>query len=150
MLEVAYAAFCGIGYLLIPGPKLHHNGMHSEGVIYYARAIQDAISLGPYIQFHVWLNMVDNQDLEIDAMGDLAPLAREVFLEDFGNQSPKLDLFGTWDAWDAIRRSCKYHSRLFVGKRNSSELLERDLVQAAKLSYSTHAAETAPPDVRSV
>ncbi|KAL3495241.1 PRMT5 arginine-N-methyltransferase-domain-containing protein [Aspergillus germanicus] len=114
ILEVAYAAFCGIGYLLIPGPKLHHNGMHSEGVIYYARAVQDAISLGPYIQFHVWLNMVDNQDLEVDAMGDLAPLAREVFLEDFGNQSPKLDLFGTWDAWDAIRRSCKYHSRLFV------------------------------------
>ncbi|KAL2853677.1 PRMT5 arginine-N-methyltransferase-domain-containing protein [Aspergillus pseudodeflectus] len=114
MLEVAYAAFCGIGYLLIPGPKLHHNGMHSEGVIYYARAIQDAIGLGPYIQFHVWLNMVDSQDLEVDEMGDLAPLAREVFYEDLENQSPKLDLFGTWDAWDAIRRSCKYHSRLFV------------------------------------
>ncbi|KAL2853228.1 PRMT5 arginine-N-methyltransferase-domain-containing protein [Aspergillus pseudoustus] len=114
MLEVAYAAFCGIGYLLIPGPKLHHNGMHSEGVIYYARAIQDAISLGPYIQFHVWLNMVDNQDVEVDEIGDLAPLAREEFSEDFGNQPRKVDFFGTWDAWDAVRRSCRYHTRLFV------------------------------------
>ncbi|KAL4956038.1 PRMT5 arginine-N-methyltransferase-domain-containing protein [Aspergillus filifer] len=114
MLEVAYAAFCGIGYLLIPGPKLHHNAMHSDGVIYYARAIQDAISLGPYIQFHIWMNMVDNQDLELDAMGDLAPLAREEFFEDAEIENPKIDLFGTWDAWDAIRRTCKYHSRLFV------------------------------------
>ncbi|KAL2821650.1 PRMT5 arginine-N-methyltransferase-domain-containing protein [Aspergillus granulosus] len=117
MLEVAYAAFCGIGYLLIPGPKLHHNGMHSEGVIYYARAIQDAISLGPYIQFHVWMNMVDNLDLEVDEMGDLSPLAREEFFEDFGSRSPKVNLFGTWDAWDAIRRTCKYHSRLFIALR---------------------------------
>ncbi|KAL4872651.1 hypothetical protein BDV12DRAFT_134830 [Aspergillus spectabilis] len=114
MLEVAYAAFCGIGYLLIPGPKLHHGGMHSDGVIYYARAIQDAISLGPYIQYHIWLNMVDSQDLGSDEMGDLAPLAREEFLDHPQGQSPKVDLFGTWDAWDAIRRTCKYHSRLFV------------------------------------
>ncbi|KAL4919768.1 PRMT5 arginine-N-methyltransferase-domain-containing protein [Aspergillus aurantiobrunneus] len=114
MLEVAYAAFCGIGYLLIPGPKLHHNGMHSEGVIYYARAIQDAISLGPYIQFHIWLNMVDNQDLEVDEMGDLAPFAREDNFYNAGLESPKIDLFGAWDAWDAIRRACKYHSRLLV------------------------------------
>ncbi|KAL3439227.1 PRMT5 arginine-N-methyltransferase-domain-containing protein [Aspergillus tetrazonus] len=113
MLEVAYAAFCGIGYLLIPGPKLHHKGMHSDGVMYYARAIQDALSLGPYIQFHIWLDMVDNQDLELDEMGDLAPLAREEFF-DTEIEQPKIDLFGTWDAWDAIRRTCKYHSRLFV------------------------------------
>ncbi|KAL4904908.1 hypothetical protein BDW74DRAFT_23616 [Aspergillus multicolor] len=114
MLEVAYAAFCGIGYLLIPGPKLHHKGMHSDGVSYYARAIQDAVTLGPYIQFHIWLNMVDHHELEVDEMGDLAPLAREEFFED-GIETPKIDLFGTWDAWDAIRRTCKYHSRLFVG-----------------------------------
>ncbi|KAL4987695.1 PRMT5 arginine-N-methyltransferase-domain-containing protein [Aspergillus falconensis] len=113
MLEVAYAAFCGIGYLLIPGPKLHHKGMHSDGVMYYARAIQDAVSLGPYIQFHIWLGMVDNQDLELDEMGDLAPLARGEFF-DTEIEQPKIDLFGTWDAWDAIRRTCKYHSRLFV------------------------------------
>ncbi|KAJ5152393.1 hypothetical protein N7492_010688 [Penicillium capsulatum] len=114
MLEVAYAAFCGIGYLLIPGPKLHHGGIHSEGVVYYARAIQDAISLGPYIQFHVWLGMMDNPELEVDTMGDLAPLAREQYLLPEDGTSPKLDLFGTWDAWDLIRKTCRYHARLFV------------------------------------
>lgn len=117
MLEVAYAAFCGIGYILVPGPKLHHRDMHSEGVMYYARAIQDAITMGPYIQFHIWMKSVDNPELEVDEMGDLAPLAREEFLEDLddGSSAP-LDPFGTWDAWDNIRRACKYHARLFVGK----------------------------------
>lgn len=116
MLEVAYAAFCGIGYLLVPGPKLHHGGIPSEGVIYYARAIQDALNLGPYIQFHIWLRMVDNPELEVDAMGDLAPLAREEFLQPEESSLPKVDSFGTWDAWDMIRQTCRYHTRLFVGK----------------------------------
>ncbi|KAJ5279382.1 hypothetical protein N7478_004754 [Penicillium angulare] len=114
MLEVAYAAFCGIGYLLVPGPKLHHGSLHSEGVVYYARAIQDALNLGPYIQYHIWFPMVDNPELEVDTMGDLAPLAREEFLQPDDGVMPKVDLFGTWDAWDLIRKSCKYHTRLFV------------------------------------
>ncbi|KAJ5313516.1 uncharacterized protein N7443_000400 [Penicillium atrosanguineum] len=114
MLEVAYAAFCGIGYLLVPSPKLHHGGIHSEGVVYYARAIQDALSLGPYIQFHTWFRMVDTPELELDTMGDLAPHAREEYLVPDDGVSPKVDLFGTWDAWDLIRKTCKYHSRLFV------------------------------------
>ncbi|GAB1191350.1 hypothetical protein APSETT444_000522 [Aspergillus pseudonomiae] len=106
MLEVAYAAFCGIGYLLIPGPKLHHKGMHSEGVVYYARAIQDAISIGPYIQFNIWLGAVDSPDLEVDEMGDLAPLARDEFLVNLEEgQLPKEDPYGTWEAWDTIRRT---------------------------------------------
>lgn len=115
MLEVAYAAFCGIGYILIPGPKLHHGALHSEGVIYYARAIQDALNLGPYIQFHIWLPMVDNPETELDTMGDLAPLARAEFTESIEGDSLKVDPFGTWEAWDSIRKTCKYHTRLLVG-----------------------------------
>ncbi|KAJ5159962.1 uncharacterized protein N7482_006966 [Penicillium canariense] len=114
MLEVAYAAFCGIGYLLIHSPKLHHGAIHSEGVVYYARAIQDALNLGPYIQFHIWLRMVDSPELEVDTMGDLAPLAREEYLQPVEGALPKVDPFGTWDAWDLIRKTCKYHTRLFV------------------------------------
>ncbi|KAL4890181.1 PRMT5 arginine-N-methyltransferase-domain-containing protein [Aspergillus ambiguus] len=115
MLEIAYAAFCGIGYVLIPGPKLHHRSMHSEGLVYYARAVQDAINVAPYLQFHIWLRTVDNPELEAEEMGDLAPFARMEFLEDWDDSNaPKVDPFGTWDAWDTIRRTCKYHSRLFV------------------------------------
>ncbi|BDD62772.1 hypothetical protein MAP00_007734 [Monascus purpureus] len=115
MLEVAYAAFCGIGYLLIPGPKLHHGDMHSEGLVYYARAVQDALSTAPYMQVHIWLRMLDNPDLELDEMGDLAPLARTEYLHNIdGAPSGKVDPLGTWDAWDLIRRTCKYHGRLSV------------------------------------
>ncbi|KAI1838531.1 hypothetical protein DTO006G1_3598 [Penicillium roqueforti] len=114
MLEVAYAAFCGIGYLLIPGPKLHHGALHSEGVIYYARAVQDALDLGPYIQFHIWQQMVDNPEAEVDTMGDLAPLARAEYLVPDEGDPLKVDPFGSWDAWDSIRKTCKYHARLFV------------------------------------
>lgn len=115
MLEVAYAAFCGIGYLLLPGPKLHHGSLHSEGVVHYARAIQDALNLGPYIQFHIWLRMVDNPELEVDTIGDLASLARKEYWQPDDGYLPKLDPFGTWDAWDLIRKTCRYHTRLFVG-----------------------------------
>ncbi|OKL56315.1 hypothetical protein UA08_08437 [Talaromyces atroroseus] len=114
MLEVAYAAFCGISYLIIPGPKLQHGGLHSEGLIYYARAIQEALNIAPYIQFHIWLEMVDNPDLEASEMGDLAPFVRNEFLEPSEDRPAKLDLFGTWDAWEIIRTTCKHHSRLLV------------------------------------
>lgn len=131
MLEVAYAAFCGIGYLLVPGPKLHHGGIHSEGVAYYARAIQDALNMGPYIQFHVWLNMVDNPELETDTMGDLAPLAREEYLLPDEGAIPKVDSFGTWDAWDLVRKTCRYHTRLFVGKDTLSGLVGETVTKYA-------------------
>lgn len=124
MLEVAYAAFCGIGYLLIPGPKLHHGDMQSEGLVYYARAVQDALSTAPYMQVHIWLRMLDNPDLELDEMGDLAPLARTEFLHNRGGApSGKVDPLGTWDAWDLIRRTCKYHGRLSVGENISSSFV---------------------------
>lgn len=121
MLEVAYAAFCGISYLIIPGPRLHHGNLHSEGLVYYAKAVQEALNIGPYIQIHIWLRMVDNPDLETDEMGDLAPFAREEFLMGSDEeQTKKVDPFGTWDAWEVIRRICKYHTRLFVGKNRNS------------------------------
>lgn len=117
MLEVAYAAFCGISYLIIPGPKLHHGALHSEGLVYYARAIQEALNVAPYMQIHIWMRMVDNPDLETDEMGDLAPFAREEYLADADDRSAKIDLFGTWDAWEVIRTVCKYHTRLFIGEK---------------------------------
>ncbi|KAH8705134.1 protein methyltransferase RmtC [Talaromyces proteolyticus] len=114
MLEVAYAAFCGINYLIIPGPRLHHGGLHSEGLMYYSRAVQEALSVAPYIQIHIWLRMVDNPEAEVTAMGELAPFAREDFSVSDNDVPGKIDLFGTWDAWEIIRTTCKHHSRLFI------------------------------------
>lgn len=116
-IEVAYAAFCGISFIVVPGPKLHHGSLHGQGLMYYARAIQEVLAVGPYIQIHIWLPMVDVPELETEQAGDLSSLARAEFLGDLMEASPlKPDLFGTWDAWDVIRKLCRYQSRLFVGK----------------------------------
>lgn len=119
MLEVAYAAFCGVSYLIIPGPKLQRGSLHSEGLIYYSRAIQEAINIAPYIQFHIWLKIIENSEPEATEIGDLSPFARNEFLETSEDWSPKLDLFGTWDAWEIIRTTCKYYSRLVIGKKRT-------------------------------
>ncbi|EGC47402.1 shk1 kinase-binding protein [Histoplasma capsulatum var. duboisii H88] len=104
-LEIAYAAFCGVSFVIIPGPRLHHGNVHGEGLMYYARAVQDILNIGLYIQVHIWFGMVDIPDLETNNVGDLAPFARADYLI-VGNYSPtKVDLFGTWEAWDVIRKN---------------------------------------------
>ncbi|KKZ63968.1 protein arginine N-methyltransferase 5 [[Emmonsia] crescens] len=111
-LEIAYAAFCGVSFVIIPGPRLHHGNVHGEGLMYYARAVQDILNVGLYIQVHIWFNMVDHLDLETNDVGDLAPFARAEYLTARDESAPTMDLFGTWEAWDIIRKVCKYHSRL--------------------------------------
>lgn len=120
-LEIAYAAFCGVSFVVIPGPRLHHGDLHSDGVMHYARAVQDALSAAPYMQIHIWLRMVDSPDMEKSEMGDLAPFARPEFLDQsLQGGSAKVDLFGTWDAWNAVRTMCKYNSRLCIGKNQTA------------------------------
>lgn len=119
LLEIAYAAFCGVSYIIVPGPRLHHGSLHADGVPYFARALQEVMSEAPYIQIYIWLQMVDYPDLESSDMGDLAPFTRLEYVtqELSPMESPKLDPFGTWDAWNIVRTVCKYHSRLLVGKK---------------------------------
>lgn len=119
LLEVSYAAFCGLTYIVIPGPKLHHGTAHGVGLIYYARAIQEVLTSAPYIQVHIWLPMVDSPEATShNEIGDLAPFARQEYVNEFQSEVPsQLDMFGTWDAWNMIRKICKYPSRLVVGKK---------------------------------
>ena len=140
-LEIAYAAFCGIGNVILQGPKLHHGKLHGEGVIRYAYAVQEALSIGPYVQLSVSLPMIDNPaEEEDDDYRSLAAHARGEYMgfsvdeyeevpeemseekvqatpsSRFTSRSAKIDFFGTWDAWNVIRSVCRYNSRLFVGK----------------------------------
>ena len=119
-LEVAYAAFCGIGNVIVPGPKLHHKNLHGGGLTQYARAIQEALAAGNYLQVHIMLPIIDHPDIEKDdEMGSLVPFAREEYLgESLEDRPRKADIFGTWDAWNLIRTVCKYNARLFVGKNS--------------------------------
>jgi protein arginine N-methyltransferase 5 len=116
-LEIAYAAFCGISYVLIPGPRLRRSSTQDGSLARYARAILEALSAGPYIQIQIWMPMVDPLGNVVEEIGDLAPFARPHLLDDHSEAQPqKLDLFGTWAAWDLIRSICKYHTRLCIGE----------------------------------
>lgn len=124
MLEIAYAAFCGVSYVLIQGPRLHHQAMQQTGLMQFARTMQDVLTIGTYMQVQIWFPMIDHPENEVTCMGDLAPFARPRYLgDDQGEDSHRLDLHGTWDAWNVIRSFCKYHPRLCVGKRCSTVLL---------------------------
>ena len=114
-LEVEYAAFCGITYLMIQGPRLHSTSFRDGSLLRYARAILDALSAGPYLQIQLWIPLIEDLNQRNEEIGDLAPFARQHF---FGQEDPaetsELDLFRTWEAWDTIRSLCKYHNRLCV------------------------------------
>ncbi|KAH0842850.1 protein methyltransferase RmtC [Fonsecaea pedrosoi] len=113
-LEVAYAAFCGLTYVLITGPLLRGHGVSDSGIAQYARALSDALSQGPYLQLYIWFPMIDHSEEHIDQMGSLAPFARQQFLEQDEAEVERLDVFGSWEAWNMIRSICKYPARLCV------------------------------------
>ena len=155
-LEVSYAAFCGVGNIIMPSPKLHHGKLHGDGVTRYAYAVQEALKIGNYVQLSITLPIFDTPDQDDgEVVGSFAEKARGRFLglsqdihqrhvdgeSDFGsggsiNRSGssrkrplRFDLFGTWDAWNVIRTVCKYNSRLFVGKnRDTSSLLPSSIL----------------------
>ena len=149
-LEVAYAAFCGIGNILLPSPRLHHGKLYSEGVAQYAYAVQEALKIAQYIHLSILLPMMDDPEYDEEGVkGDLAQEARAKYMglpdghslkdsvdpvrddqqgtgqNDSGStvrsrKPAKFDFFGTWDAWNVIRTLCTYNARLFVGKSKAT------------------------------
>lgn len=117
-MEVAYAAFCGIGNILIPGPRLHNYGRDStDGLIRYARAIQEALEINGYIQIAIHLPMSEGSDSHVVSdVGDLSNFARDEYLVEPIGQTFQKEEYGTWDTWNVIRTICKYNARLSVGK----------------------------------
>ncbi|KAF2094784.1 arginine N-methyltransferas-like protein [Rhizodiscina lignyota] len=113
--EVAYAAFCGSGNIVVRGPNLGRGRASSEGIAQYARAINEALSLGPYVQIHIHLPIVPDPDWDnTGGVGHLAPLARPEFREFTSDGSQGSDILDAWDAWNTIRTLCKYNARLSV------------------------------------
>ena len=155
-MEVAYAAFCGIGNLILPSPRLHHSKKHGVGIAQYAHAIKQALDVASFVQMSITMPMMDNpHDVAGETKGSLALQARAEYLgtaeddwhsilearssfesrpEELLDPNPrksvhissKHDFFGTWDAWNVIRTICKYNSRLFVGKNGKASTLRFD------------------------
>ncbi|KAK5132417.1 hypothetical protein LTR08_009100 [Meristemomyces frigidus] len=113
-LEVAYAAFCGINNVLLSGP------VSDEGTTQYARAVLEALGFGPYLQLHVLLPMAGELEQDVSADGThLAELAREQYLAPPEEPSQEedeaeLELYSSWEVWNAIRTLCDYSNRLSI------------------------------------
>lgn len=126
-MEVAFAAFCGISNLIIHGPS------SSNGTTAYARAVAEALGMGPYVQIHVLLPMTG--DLETDG-GDtihLSELANtSEGIDDADNEDEPMNAYSAWETWDTIRTICNYSQKLSVGKRT---LPFTSLVRVSTLSF---------------
>src|SRR5271168_4151037 len=108
-VEIAYASFCGVGNIIIPGPRTYgSDSTDSDGLTQYARAIQEALTIGSYIQIAIHLPMY-GQDEQKDMTGDLLPLARDYNSTRRAKASKEIGLYEAWDAWNLIRSVCKYN-----------------------------------------
>jgi protein arginine N-methyltransferase 5 len=116
-IEIAYASFCGVGNIIIPGPRSYTSGLSSnDGLMQYARAVQEALTIGSYIQMAIHVPMYGNDEKQ-EMVGDLRSFARDYNSSEEAKANRDVDLYETWDAWNLIRSVCKYNSRLSVGKR---------------------------------
>lgn len=116
-IEIAYASFCGVGNIIIPGPRSYGSGeADSDGLAQYARAIQEALTIGSYIQIAIQIPMYGYEEVR-ETKGDLSPFARDLHAKASAKASDESVLFETWDAWNTIRSVCKYSSRLSVGEK---------------------------------
>lgn len=107
--EIAFAAFCGVNNVMIQGPNLETSAVISQ----YARSLSHALEVGPYIQLQVLLPMQPNDSSVCQEDLNLAGRARDAYL---AKETAPNDELRSWDAWELIRSTCKYHVRLSVGK----------------------------------
>jgi protein arginine N-methyltransferase 5 len=94
-MELAYAAFCGLGHVVIAGPKTRQN------IAEYAQAINTALSHSTYMQLLIQLSIDD-------WLGDEESIAENLLY----------DPFSVWDAWNTIRTVCRYNTQLTIGRPN--------------------------------
>lgn len=125
-LELAYAAFCGVSYVVVSGPKTNN----VSDIDAYGRAILDGLSQGPYMQIYIWTDACTHRpEHSTEQIGNLANFARRDDVYDLDASGKDNDPFQTWQAWDQVRSICRYSTRLFVALA-----LQHDLPPAAVLS----------------
>ncbi|KAA8896874.1 PRMT5 arginine-N-methyltransferase-domain-containing protein [Sphaerosporella brunnea] len=90
-MELAYAAFCGLGHVVVGGPKTRQN------IAEYAQAISAALSHSTYMQLLIQLPIDD-------WVGDREALTTNLLY----------DPLSAWDAWNTIRTICRYSAQLTI------------------------------------
>lgn len=116
-LEVAYANFCGVRSVLIPGPRQDADG---KAVLQYARAIKEVFHVASRVNIIIHMPMYREPGLEEKAKLLSEELEGPSSAEEGSGQADEeIDLFGAWDTWHTIRSVSEYSNRLFVGKPSS-------------------------------
>ncbi|KAK9480904.1 PRMT5 arginine-N-methyltransferase-domain-containing protein [Lipomyces japonicus] len=100
--ELAYASFCGLSFVVVPGPKRRSN------VAQYAQALNSALTAVPYVNIVVHLAMTESSEEE--------------------NLPSSIDSFSIWEIWNTVRTICDYSSRLTVGLEVPTRLPQQSLV----------------------
>ncbi|EFX06655.1 protein methyltransferase [Grosmannia clavigera kw1407] len=118
-LEVAYASFCGVRSIIVPGPRADSSGKH---VAQYARAIQEALQVANRASLVIQVPMYREPGLEESIETLSGPGA---YPEATADQ--EIDIYGCWDSWHTIRTVCDYNSRLSVAIRIPRRLPEIEL-----------------------
>ncbi|KAM0284528.1 hypothetical protein ACHAQH_001894 [Verticillium albo-atrum] len=139
-LEVAYANFCGVRSVVVPGPRndASKNG-GNQGLAQFGRALQEAMTVGSRLNFLVHIPMYREPGLEekVDTLS--------VLLGEEKQAAQEIDVYSTWDSWHVIRTICEYNMRLFVALRIPKVLPEREVQEkwfAEPLHYLTLRPET--------
>ena len=112
-LEVAYANFCGVRSVLIPGPRQDADG---KAVLQYARAVKEVFLVASRVNIIIHMPMYREPGLEEKVKLLSEELDGPSHVKAGGAQAEEIDLFGAWDTWHTIRSVCEYSTRLFVGK----------------------------------
>ncbi|KAL8731181.1 MAG: hypothetical protein Q9166_003588 [cf. Caloplaca sp. 2 TL-2023] len=110
-LEISYAAFCGLGNVVVPGPKLQYGVAHGEGVSQYAYAIQEALALTNYTQILIHLPMMYHPDQDgEDVEGSLSPFTRPQYVEERGRSKHDFLALSIPRHLPAIHAQSRWHS----------------------------------------
>jgi len=114
-LELAYATFCGISNVVIKAPDVSASRGSSSLITQFARAILEALSIGPYLRIHILFSMSPGKGKRTEDSSDLSQLSQVKDQEGEDNVNAALEPWGPWEAWDLVRSLCKYEGRLSVG-----------------------------------
>lgn len=115
-MEIAYASFCGTGYIIIPGPRSF--SPTGDRLIQYARAIQESLTISNFTQIAIQIPMYSTGE-DVEVIGDLGLYVMQHKSPRKSLESQESKLFEVWDAWNLIRSVCKYNTRLSVGKNKT-------------------------------
>ncbi|CCF39359.1 protein arginine N-methyltransferase, partial [Colletotrichum higginsianum] len=108
-LEIAYANFCGVRSIIVPGPRrdASRDG-GNQGIAQYGRAVLEAMNIASRLNFIIHVPMYREPGLE-ETVELLSTLSEEPHPE--GGR--EIDIYSAWDSWHSVRTICEYNMRLF-------------------------------------